>query len=101
MMALRPDAEQHSEFQPEISTLAARHLKRSSATVGRFTAKLVRPAFVLFVAVVVFWGLLYLGFALLLHAAHESLQSHPDPAPDYAEAVSRFQRHSKNGGTGT
>ena len=70
-------------------------MKRSSTAVGRFAAKLVRPAFALFVTVVVVWGLLYLGFELLLHAAHESLQSHPDPTADYAEAVSRFQRIQK------
>src|SRR5271165_1627479 len=70
-------------------------MKRSSTAVGRFAAKLVRPAFALFVTVVVVWGLLYLGFELLLHAAHENLQSHPDPTADYAEAVSRFQRIQK------
>src|SRR3984893_4240787 len=70
-------------------------LKRSAATVGRFAVRLVRTAFALFVAVVVFWGLFYLGFELLLHAAHETLQSHPFPTADYAEAVSRFQRIQK------
>jgi pimeloyl-ACP methyl ester carboxylesterase len=75
--------------------LAAWHLKRSSAALGRFTGQLVRGAFALFVAVVVFWGLFYLGFELLLRAAHKSLQSHPNPAADYAEAVSRFQRIQK------
>ncbi len=61
----------------------------------RFAARLVRPALMLLVVVLVVWGILYLGFGLLLHAAHESLQSHPDPAPDYAEAVTRFQRVQK------
>jgi alpha-beta hydrolase superfamily lysophospholipase len=75
--------------------LAAWHLKRSSSTLGRFAVKLVRAAFVLFVAVAVFCGLFYVGFELLLHAAHQSLQSHPHPATDYAEAVSRFQRMQK------
>ena len=78
--------------------MAAWHLKRSSSTLGRFTGKLVRTTFALFVAVVVFWGLFYLGFELLLHAAHKSLQSHPNPAVDYAEAVSRFQRIQKTEG---
>ncbi|MBV9297644.1 MAG: alpha/beta fold hydrolase [Verrucomicrobia bacterium] len=64
----------------------------------RFAVKLVRTAFALFIAVAVFWGLLYLGFELLLHAAHKSLQSHADPAADYAEAVSRFQRLQKTEG---
>jgi hypothetical protein len=67
-------------------------MKRSSTAVGRFAAKLVRPALLLFAALFVVWGLLYLSFELLLHAAHESLQSHSDPTADYAEAVSRFQR---------
>ncbi len=67
--------------------------------MGRFTAKLVRPAFALFIAIVVFWGLFYLGFKLLLHAAHESLRSHPNPAADYAEAVNRFQRMQKMEGS--
>jgi esterase/lipase len=74
-------------------------MKRSLTVVGRFAARLVRLAFVLFVALVVVWALLYLGFDLLLHAAHKSLQSHPDPAPDYAEAVTRFQRLQKMEGS--
>ena len=80
---------------PDPSLKNTSYMKRSSAAVGRFVAKLVRLALALFVAVVVVWGLFYLGFELLLHAAHESLQSHPDPTPDYAEAVSRFQRLQK------
>jgi pimeloyl-ACP methyl ester carboxylesterase len=70
-------------------------MKRFLTALRRFAAKLVRPALVLFVALLIVWGLFYLGFALLLHAAHESLQSHPDPAPDYAESVIRFQRLQK------
>jgi hypothetical protein len=70
-------------------------MKRFLTALRRFAAKLVRPALVLFVALLIVWGLFYLGFALLLHAAHESLQSHPDPAPDYAESVTRFQRLQK------
>src|SRR5260221_14336802 len=70
-------------------------MKRFLTATRRFAAKLVRPALVLSVALLVVWGLFYLGFALLLHAAHESLQSHPDPAPDYAESVTRFQRLHK------
>src|SRR5258708_39953356 len=70
-------------------------MKCSLTGARRFAAKLVRPALVLSVALLVVGGLFYLGFALLLHAAHESLQSHPDPAPDYAEAVTRFQRGQK------
>jgi alpha-beta hydrolase superfamily lysophospholipase len=70
-------------------------MKRSLAAVRRFMASLARLALVLLAVFLVFWGLLYLGFGLLLHAAHESLKSHPDPAPDYAEAVTRFQRLQK------
>ena len=55
----------------------------------------MRGALALFVVIVVFWGLFYLGFELLLHSAHKSLQSHPNPAADYAEAVNRFQRIQK------
>ena len=73
-------------------------MKRSSSAVRRFVARLFRFALVIIVALSVFLGLLYLGFALLLHAAHESLQSHPDPAPDYAEAVARFQGLQKTEG---
>ena len=75
-------------------------MKHSSTVVGRFAGKLVWLVFALFVAILVVWGLLYLSFALLLHAAHESLQSHPQPAADYAEAVSRFQRIQEIEGPG-
>jgi len=47
------------------------------------------------VAVFVALGLLYLGFERLLHTTHESLQSHPDPARDYASAINRFQDFQK------
>jgi pimeloyl-ACP methyl ester carboxylesterase len=57
-----------------------------------FATKLLRPALVLLVAVLVGLGLLYLGFYLLLHAAHESLRSRADPTSDYAAAVARFQQ---------
>ena len=57
--------------------------------------KLVRLVFALVVALFVSFGLLDLGFELLLHAAHESLQSHPNPVPDYAAAISRFREIQK------
>ena len=57
--------------------------------------KLIRLLVALLVAVFVGCGLLYLGFAILLHAAHESLQSHPDPARDYAAAINHFQEIQK------
>ena len=59
-------------------------MKRPSSAVRSFAAKLVRFALVLFAALFVFFGLLYLGF--------------PDPAPDYAEAVSRFEGLQKTEG---
>ena len=65
--------------------------KPSPSVAVRLLVKVIRLAFRIFVALFVCWGLLYLSFQLLLHAAHKSLQSHPDPVPDYAAAVSRFQ----------
>jgi alpha-beta hydrolase superfamily lysophospholipase len=66
--------------------------------IWRFAARIARLGFGLFVALFVFWGLFYLGFRLLLHAADESLQSHPNPTTDYAAAVSRFQKMQENEG---
>jgi alpha-beta hydrolase superfamily lysophospholipase len=70
-------------------------MKPSLTAVGRFAARLVRLALALFLAFVVGWALLYLGFGLLLRAAHESLQSHPNPTVDYTDAVTRFQQIQK------
>jgi pimeloyl-ACP methyl ester carboxylesterase len=72
---------------------------RSLTGTRRFAARLIRLGLMLLIAVLVVLGLFYLGFGLLLHAAHESLQSHSDPAPDYAEAVTRFQRLQKMEGS--
>jgi alpha-beta hydrolase superfamily lysophospholipase len=74
-------------------------MRLSFAAGRRFAARLFRIALVLLIALVVVLGLLYLGFAFLLHAARESLQSHPDPAPNYAEATARFQRLQKMEGS--
>jgi pimeloyl-ACP methyl ester carboxylesterase len=73
-------------------------MKRSFNAIWRFAGRIARLGFGLFVALLVVWGLFYLGFRLLLHAAYESLQSHPNPATDYAEAVSRFQKMQENEG---
>jgi hypothetical protein len=73
-------------------------MKRSFNAIWRFLARIARLGFGLFVALLVVWGLFYLGFRLLLQAAHESLQSHANPATDYAEAVSRFQKMQENEG---
>jgi alpha-beta hydrolase superfamily lysophospholipase len=70
-------------------------MKRFLIALRRFTAKMARPALVLSAALLIVLGLLYLCFAFLLHAAHESLQSHPDRSPDYAGAVTRFERIQK------
>jgi carboxylesterase len=74
-------------------------MKRSFNAISRFAVRIGRLVFGLFVALLVLWGLSYLGFRLLLHAAHESLRSHPNPATDYAEAVSRFQKMQENEGS--
>jgi carboxylesterase len=73
-------------------------MRRQLSALWRFAARIARLAFGLFVLLFVLWGLSYLGFRLLLHAAHESLQSKPHPASDYAEAVSRFQKMQENEG---
>jgi pimeloyl-ACP methyl ester carboxylesterase len=73
-------------------------MKRSLGTVWRFAKRIARLGFWLFVVLFVFWGLSYLAFKLLLHAANESLQSNPHPASDYAEAISRFQKIQENEG---
>jgi pimeloyl-ACP methyl ester carboxylesterase len=67
-------------------------MKRSSTAPGRFGRRLIRLTLALIVVVVLSLGLLYLGFELLLREAQESLQSHPNPTPDYAAAFSRFQQ---------
>jgi hypothetical protein len=67
-------------------------MKRSLDAVWRFARRITRLVFWLFVFLFVFWGLSYVSFRLLLHAAGESLQSHANPTTDYAAAVSRFQK---------
>jgi alpha-beta hydrolase superfamily lysophospholipase len=74
-------------------------MKNPSNAAARFVFKLARLVFALLVALLVAGGLLYLGFELLLHAAYESLPSHPDPAPDYTAAVNRFQEIQKMEGS--
>jgi pimeloyl-ACP methyl ester carboxylesterase len=73
-------------------------MKRSLNAIWRFAARMARLAFGLLVLLLVLWGFSYLGFRLLLHAARESLQSYANPAADYAEAVSRFQKLEENEG---
>jgi len=73
-------------------------MKRSLNAFWRFGARIGRLGFALLVTLLVFLGLFYLGFRLLLHTAHESLQSHANPTADYAEAVRRFQKMQENEG---
>ena len=67
-------------------------MKRALTATGRLGLRLARGVLVLLIALLVVWGIVYLGFDRLLHAAHETLQSHPSPMPDYAAAFDRFQR---------
>jgi pimeloyl-ACP methyl ester carboxylesterase len=74
-------------------------MKRSSTKIGRFARRLIGVALGLLVLFFVFSGLIYLGFELLLQGARESLPSRrPNPTPDYAAAVSRFQQIQKKEG---
>jgi carboxylesterase len=73
-------------------------MKGSLNAIWKFAARIARLVFGLLVVLLVLWGLSYLGFRLLLHAAYESLRSKPHPASDYAEAVSRFQKMQENEG---
>ena len=54
--------------------------------------RLARGFLVLLIALLVVWGIIYLGFDRLLHAAHETLRSHPSSTPDYVAALDRFHR---------
>ena len=67
-------------------------MKRASTATGRLGLRLARGVLVLLIALLVVWGIVYLGFDRLLHAARETLQSHPSPVLDYAVAFDRFQR---------
>ena len=67
-------------------------MKRALAAIWRFGLRLARGVLVLLIVLLVVWGIIYLGFDRLLHAARETLRSHPSPVPDYAVAFHRFQR---------
>jgi len=73
-------------------------MKRSLGAVWRFAVRIARLAFWVCVLLVIFSGLSYLSFRLLLYAAHKSLQSHANPTFDYAEAVGRLQKMLENEG---
>ena len=54
--------------------------------------RLARGFLVLLIALLVVWGIIYLGFDRLLHATHETLRSHSSSTPDYVAALDRFHR---------
>jgi pimeloyl-ACP methyl ester carboxylesterase len=72
---------------------------RPFTAVRGFAAKLVRPALVLLIAVLIVLGILYLSFDRLLHAAHETLRTYPSPMADYAAALGRFQQIQETEGS--
>jgi hypothetical protein len=43
-------------------------------------------------------AIFYVSFNLVLHAAHDSLVSQPNPAADYAQAITRFQQIQQSEG---
>ena len=57
----------------------------------KFTGRLARLAFILLLAALILWGILFLSFDYLLRAAHDALRCRPAPAADYASALARFQ----------
>src|SRR5215469_120067 len=69
-------------------------MARPSTALGR----LARLAFVLLIAVLIVWGILYLTFDHVLHAAHDALRSRPTPAADYSEALARFGKMEEEDG---
>ena len=71
-------------------------MKSELGAVWKF--RIARLVFWLIILGFVSSGLLFLSFRLLLHSAHESLQSKPHPASGYAEAVTRFQKIQANEG---
>jgi hypothetical protein len=58
----------------------------------RFVRRSARVVLVLPIAFLAISGIVYFGFERLLHAAHETLRSHPSPLPDYPAALDRFRR---------
>ncbi|HEX6567044.1 MAG TPA: alpha/beta fold hydrolase [Chthoniobacterales bacterium] len=60
--------------------------------------RLARVAFVLLIAVLIVWGVLYLTFDHLLRTAHDALRSRPAPALDYSAALARFGKMQEEDG---
>ena len=73
-------------------------MKRALTAIWRFGLRLARSVLVLLIALLVVWGIIYLGFDRLLHAARVTLHSHPSPVLDYAAAFDRFQRLQRTEG---
>jgi alpha-beta hydrolase superfamily lysophospholipase len=67
-------------------------MTRPLDAMRRFAAKLARMALVSLIAIFIVWAILSLAFNGLLHAAQETLRSHPAPIADYAAALNRFQQ---------
>jgi pimeloyl-ACP methyl ester carboxylesterase len=73
-------------------------MKNPSTPLRRLVRALVRTALILVLVMVALWALFYVSFNAVLRAAHASLSSRPNPAADYAEAISRFQQMQQNEG---
>ncbi len=59
---------------------------------------LVRAVIVLALILGVALAIFYFSFKIVLHAAHDSLLSHPNPVTDYAQAIARFQQIQQSEG---
>jgi pimeloyl-ACP methyl ester carboxylesterase len=64
----------------------------STTPLQKIRFALVRMLIILALAVGVIWVLFYFSFEAVLHAAHDSLLSHPNPTADYAQAMAQFQQ---------
>ncbi len=58
----------------------------------KFGRTLVRASVILALILGLVLTLFYISFNVVLHGAHDSLLSHPNPATDYAMAIGRFQQ---------
>jgi pimeloyl-ACP methyl ester carboxylesterase len=70
----------------------------STLPLRKIGSALVRVSIVLALVVGVVLAVFYVSFNLVLHAAHDSLVSHPNPAADYAQAITRFQQIQQSEG---
>src|SRR5215469_918404 len=72
---------------------------RAFTALRGFVVRLARGALVLLIALLIVSGILYFSFNRLLHAAKETLRSHPSPTADYAAALGRFQQIQATAGS--